>query len=69
MTIPSNHCYVPDPYNRISAEGQLKAAASGKYGLQGADRREQVAGLLLPAGGGPLLVGLFRRTVRTFIEI
>jgi hypothetical protein len=33
MTIPSDHCYVSDPYNRISAEGQLKAAASGKYGV------------------------------------
>jgi dihydroxy-acid dehydratase len=34
MTIPSDHCYAPDPYSRISAEGQLKAAASGKYGLK-----------------------------------
>jgi len=35
MTIPSDHCYVSDPYSRISTEGQLKAAASGKYGLIG----------------------------------
>jgi hypothetical protein len=33
MTNPSDHCYVSDPYSRISAEGQLKAAASGKYGI------------------------------------
>src|SRR3954468_6832268 len=29
---PSDRRYVPDPFNRISAEGQLKAAASGKDG-------------------------------------
>jgi hypothetical protein len=34
MTSPSDPCYVSDPYRRISAEGQLKAAASGKYGLK-----------------------------------
>src|SRR4051794_4120359 len=32
MTSPSDRCYVCDSYRRISAEGQLKAAASGKYG-------------------------------------
>ena len=24
MTIPSNHCYVPDPYSKISAEGRSR---------------------------------------------
>ena len=35
MTNPSDHRYVSDPYRRISADGQLKAAASGKYGVMG----------------------------------
>jgi hypothetical protein len=32
MTRPSDGFYVSDLYSRISAEGQLQAAASGKYG-------------------------------------
>src|SRR5215213_7913220 len=34
ITSPSDRCYVYDPFSRISAEGQLKAAASGKDGLR-----------------------------------
>jgi hypothetical protein len=34
VTSPSDRFYVSDPYSRINAEGQLKAAASGNTGLE-----------------------------------